>query len=341
MKKNNYLYFLSILVLSAFLFSCGEDENLSDSDDSGSGSIKNNLKTGQIEIKAYPDKNNKISFYATATSLTIDWGDGSVEEYTPNGIRLEFTYEYVNSNFQTIKVNTNKITHFNISDSSSKGIFHELRFGDCSYLEEILCSGSNTKLTVLSIKSAPALTTLDCIWNQLTSLDVSGCVALTSLGCEGNQLTSLNVSGCTALTSLDCYGNQLTSLDASGCTALTTLYCQNNQLTSLDVSGCTALTGLFCSDNQLTSLDVSGCTALTRLFCSDNQLTSLDVSGCVALTGLGCVENQLSSTALNSLFESLPTRQSGNNASISVGGNPGIEYCDWSIATNKGWTVYR
>ena len=316
MNKNNYLYFLSVLVLSVFLFSCGEDENLSDSDDSGSGSIKNNLKAGQIEIKAYPDKNNKISFYATATSLTIDWGDGSVEEYTPNGIRLEFTYEYVNSNFQTIKVNPNKITHFNVSDSSCKGVFHELRFGDCSYLEEIVCSGPNTKLTVLSIKSAPALTSLDCTWNQLTSLDVSGCVALTSLHCSDNQLTSL---------------------DVSKCTALTTLHCSSNQLTSLDVSKCTALTSLNCGYNQLTSLDVSKCTALTTLDCTRNQLTSLDVSGCVALTSLHCRENQLSSAALNSLFESLPTRQSGNNAGSSVGGNPGIGYCDWSIAWNKGW----
>jgi len=44
------------------------------------------LKSGRIEFKAIPDEDNKISFYASYAStktITIDWGDGSKEDFTP------------------------------------------------------------------------------------------------------------------------------------------------------------------------------------------------------------------------------------------------------------------
>jgi Leucine-rich repeat (LRR) protein len=87
---------------------------------------------------------------------------------------------------------------------------------------------------------------------------------------------------------------------------------------------------------QLTSLDASNCPALTYLNCGSNQLTSLDVSKCPALTYLYCRSTQLTASALNSLFESLPTISSGY---IRIGGDPGASECDETIATKKGWQV--
>ena len=151
----------------------------------------------------------------------------------------------------------------------------------------------NNQLTTLDVSKNTALTELECYNNQLTALDVSKNTALTYLYCSENQLTALDVSKNTALTELECEYNQLTALDVSKNTALTYLYCSENQLTALDVSKNTALTELECDYNQLTALDVSKNTALTSLYCYNNQLTALDVSKNTALTSLECYNNQL------------------------------------------------
>jgi len=143
------------------------------------------------------------------------------------------------------------------------------------------------------IEDFTALTTLNCVMNQLTSLDVSQNTALTSLACSDNNLTILDVSQNTALTLLECVINQLTSLDVSANTLLTDLRCYFNQLTSLDVSQNTALTFLDCGYNQITTLDVSQNTALTSFFCWNNQIECLDVSSNTALVVLECSINLL------------------------------------------------
>ena len=153
--------------------------------------------------------------------------------------------------------------------------------------------GSITDLK--GIEYFTALTSLNCVYNQLTSLDVSKNTVLTSLYCSKNQLTSLDVSKNTVLTLLECVYNQLTSLDISKNTTLTDLSCYNNQLMSLDVSMNTALNRLSCTNNQLTCLDVSKNIELTWLECAYNQLTSLNVSKNIALTELHCNNNQLTS----------------------------------------------
>jgi len=323
MKQLRFFYYLFTAILfSGMMLSC-DDTNSLDDDENGSSSGTNNLKSGQIEIKAIPEnKTNKISFFLTAKKVTIDWGDGRVDELTPNGVSKEFIHEYPNQNFQTIKVNTEGMTYFYSNSNSLDnynnfgGAFQELRFGSC-----------------------PELKRIDCYDEILTVLDVSKCTALTDLNCGDNQLTSLDVSKCTALTKLNCYYNSLTALDVSKCTALTDLDCSFNELTSLDVSKCTALTYLDCGWNQLTSLDVSKCTALTDLNCGHNQLTSLDVSKCTALTYLYCCYNNLSASALNALFNSLPTRKASDNAKIYYEyANPGRATCDKTIYEKKGWT---
>jgi Leucine-rich repeat (LRR) protein len=138
------------------------------------------------------------------------------------------------------------------------------------------------------------------------------------------------------LSYFNCNGQNLTALDVSGCTELTWLDCYGNQLTALDVSHNTKLGFLNCADNQLTALDVSHNTKLTTLLCSENQLTTLDVSHNTKVTELDCYGNQLAVAALNALFTSLPTVQSGD---IYISHNPGTADCDRSIATAKGWIV--
>lgn len=184
----------------------------------------------------------------------------------------------------------------------------------------------------VTIKLDGYITKLDCYNNHLTSLDVSDCTVLIDLGCIRNQLTSLDVSKNIALTELYCYENKLTILDVTKNTALTEFSCSWNQLTSLDVSRNTALTMLSCHENQLTSLDVTKNTALTEFSCVANRLTSLDVSKNTALTMMWCGENQFTAQAMNNIYEALPRVNGGSLSCNKLG--------DYSIAEQKGWTVY-
>ena len=268
-------------MLCTFLVTCNKNE------DDDSGGSNNGLKSGQIEIKADPDKDNKISFYATAKKITIDWGDGKVDEFTPNGIKREFVHEYPNQNSQNVSFATESITDF----SCGKGTFRELRFGKCTELEEINCS--NQQLTVLDVRGALKLKYLYCELNLLTELNIKNAVAsLEVLSCTGNSLKTLDVSGASKLKSLnyDGYYNlvKLEELNVKGCTALTYLECRFNQITQLDVSKNTALTSLYCSGNKLAQLNVSNNEILKELSCGGNQLSHIDLSKNTALTTLFC-----------------------------------------------------
>lgn len=234
----------------------------------------NKLQTGHVEIKAYPNINNKISFYATADKMIIDWGDGSIEMAALNGFNRYIVHEYFNQYLQTIKVNTKEMTQFGNKNNSKDITFQKLRFYNCS-----------------------------------------------------------------KFTNLECYSNQLLSLDISGCSDLVKINCWDNQLSYLDVSKCTALKQLACGRNSLTSLDVSKCSKLIRLNCDENALIALDVSKCMVLISLNCNNNQLSTSALNSLFKSLPKRNPDDEAVITCYNNSGFETCDKTIATRKGWRV--
>ena len=154
------------------------------------------------------------------------------------------------------------------------------------------------------------------------------------------RLTSLDVSRNTALEWLDCCNNQLTSLDVSKNTSLVQIYCVDNQLQSLDVSKNFSLVILKCFENKITYLDVSKNEKLETLNCYKNQLTSLVVGAKNReLNLLLFSDNQLSTTAINTVFQSLPSDPIWSYKLLTVGNNPGTGFCDRSIAVNKGWDV--
>jgi len=227
---------------------------INESENGSSYGGNNNLKTGQIEIKAYPNKyNNKVEFYITAKKVTIDWGDGNVDVFTPNGVYTNFSHEYPNRNLQTILVSTEGMSGKGVTGNSIENSF-----------------GSGF------------------------SYD--------------SDFTEIRFGYCPELKSIFCYGEKLTVLDISKCTALVVLQ-HSSFLHSHDT---------YLSD--LTSLDVSKCTALRYLYCTGSKL---------------------SASALNSIFNSLPTRSPDDNARIYCGFNQGSATCDITIAEKKGWKVYN
>jgi Leucine-rich repeat (LRR) protein len=254
--------------------------------------------TYQAELKAYPE-NGQISFRATAQTVTVNWGDGSKDSFTPGGVEQEYTHSYDNQNFRTVSVRATGLSHFGCykysTTSQTRGVVHELRFSEASQLTEITCNSQ-----------------------KLTVLDVSECNALSRLDCSGNLITELNLQNCTKLTELVCY---------------------NNQLTAIDLTKCTQLQRVACPGNQLTGLNVSGLRQLTGLVCSYNSLSELNISNCASLTALDCNSNRMAAAALNAVYSSLPNRNASDNALLTATGNPGYASSNRAAATAKGWTM--
>jgi hypothetical protein len=203
MKRKPFLVALAgIIMLASAFFACNPFTGITGD---GDGDVNYN---GQIIIKVNPDDDGDglfpISFYAMADKISINWGDGTVEKFTPNGEDLTFSHSYAGAGIRTVTINEEGISYFLI------GNYH---------CEELTAS-------------CPALEALNCLDNQLISLNVSGCPALKSLQCSDNQLTALNVRGYTALERLYCSDNRLTALDVSGCAALKELRCEGNQLSA-------------------------------------------------------------------------------------------------------------
>jgi hypothetical protein len=292
---------------------------------------------GTVEFTVTTTDYKTVTFYATAKSITVDWGNGSTEMYN-NLDSTEVAYTLSGKIEHTIKIQAVEMSYFSYKSHTSAKVT-ALDVSNCSTLQKLDCRIN--QLSTLDVSKNTALTYLDCYDNQLSALDVSKNTALTYLDCSGNQLSTLDVSKNTALIRLSCSGNQLSTLDVSKNTALTYLDCSGNPLSTLDVSKNTALTLLVCGWNTLSTLDVSKNMALTGLYCSWNQLSTLDVSKNTALTGLSCDHNQLSTDALNKIFTDLPDMSDTEEyVSINIYNNPGTATCNRSIAINKNWTFF-
>lgn len=193
--------------------------------------------------------------------------------------------------------------------------------------------GKSTRAIVVDGEN---ITALDCKGNDLTFLDVSKNRELTYLDCSNNQLRWLDTGNNVALRVLWCNGNQLTNLNLENNPLITELYCYNNRLTKMDISKNRALARLNCSQNLLTRLDLRMNTELKRMDCYENRLTSLDFSRNRALYYAVCTDNRLTAEGLNALFT---TFNRGVAGKIFIGGNPGENMCDRSIAESRGWKV--
>lgn len=195
--------------------------------------------------------------------------------------------------------------------------------------------GKSTRTIVVNGEN---ITALDCKGNNLTFLDVSKNRELTYLDCSDNQLRLLDPGNNVALRVLWCNGNQLRDLNLENNPLITELYCYNNRLTKMDISKNRALARLNCSQNLLTRLDLRMNTELKRMDCYENRLTSLDFSRNRVLYYAVCTDNRLTAEGLNALYA---TFNSGVTGKIFIGGNPGENMCDRSIAESRGWKVSR
>ena len=273
-------------------------------------------------------KNTDISIEGIGP-VVVDWGDGAAtEKLLTKGTAEHFIHNYsrpsARTAFITIIGENIMVIHCNDIPALSLSITPN------NTLQQLNCSGN--QLSTLDVSGCSALTTLWCGNNQLSTLNVTGCDMLTILWCGNNRLSNVDLSGCSAMEVLYCTNNQITNLNIADCRVLAGIYCSNNLLSSLDISGFSAFEGLYCANNQLISLKVRGVVSLKGLTCKNNLLTSLDLSG-TSVAGLNCESNELQTSALNALFETLPS----TDGTLYINGNPGSDYCNKDVATLKGW----
>ena len=91
MKQLKVFYLFAAILFCGIMLSCDDKNSLNDDENGSSGS--NNFEDSQIEMKTYPNDKNKIEFYITAKKVAINWGDGRIDELTPNGVGKTFSHE--------------------------------------------------------------------------------------------------------------------------------------------------------------------------------------------------------------------------------------------------------
>lgn len=278
-------------------------------------------------------------------TMTVDWGDGTVETYT---VRHS---DYISLNFENepdykIRGYLNDTHHEYTDDAEShrvtirgKGILYFNADGDEVY--SIDCSDSET-LQALSLDASG----LPERFNPgVTELILPQPNRLRSLYVQSDKITSIDLSHCTELEYLEfalCYGSEieecpgrLTSLDLSHCTKLKELVCSEGGLESLNLRNCASLEILRCAENNLTSLDVSDCVSLQKIDCHINELTSLDIASCEDLTYLDCRGNDFYKSACDELIYALPVVDNGRFFTTYLG----VPTPDYDAAERKGWKV--
>jgi Leucine-rich repeat (LRR) protein len=147
----------------------------------------------ETKITMTTTKSGRVAFWLTlgflplnnSYTISIDWGDGTIEEGTIHGIEswVGFHHTYSNSSVRTITITGNNISGFRSFES---------------------------EITHLDLSNVPKLTNLDCSKNLLVHLDISRNAKLFSLICNDNQLIKLDLSQNSELDWVNCSNNLLT-----------------------------------------------------------------------------------------------------------------------------------
>ena len=151
------LFYLFMVAMCATMFTaCSKDDDKDPLDDNGG----NGSKEGMITMITENDGiGMDIETFNEGDIITIDWGDGTVEEFK-------------------------SVEEYDDWDEDGEDEIHYVISIDDYVKHEY----SNRNPHIVTIKGK--IKYLDCKGNNLTSLDVSKNTALTWLDCEDNKLTS-------------------------------------------------------------------------------------------------------------------------------------------------------
>ncbi|SHG30122.1 leucine-rich repeat domain-containing protein [Flagellimonas flava] len=245
----------------------------------------------------------------TGSSYTIDWGDGTIEDYisTQRGGSLannELKHTYPEQQEYTISISgpLEVVEHIElVCNDQNTDLQSNLTSADVSellFLKE--CNFYAGQLSTLDTSQNAVLEVLSLGYNRITSLDFSNNSKLKTAWLRYNQLTDLDVSQNLDLEFLWVTGNQIADLDVSKNTKLEKLLARENQLTSIDILNNPLLSVIDLSDNSLSSVDISNNPGLVEINFGNNNLTSIDLSTNTGLNRIDLYGNQISTIDISS-----------------------------------------
>ncbi|MDR2040438.1 MAG: hypothetical protein LBQ60_21180 [Bacteroidales bacterium] len=225
MKKYLYAIFCLVLVLS----SCKKEE---DPDLSEESSLKSARISGQLLVEMRTSISTvtiqELFLHTGHSSVTIDWGDGIVEE-TGTIHPTAKTHTYSSSGRHTIKIygDPESLDKIRVTDN----ILSYLDLSNNKKLSMIQCQRNVLYEIKLPVNSP--LKYLYCYENILFSLDLDSFTELISLACDDNQIEELTLTNCTRLETLSCSHNNLNHVFmAQDMPFLEIISCENNYLYS-------------------------------------------------------------------------------------------------------------
>ncbi|WP_297123119.1 leucine-rich repeat domain-containing protein [uncultured Porphyromonas sp.] len=283
-------------------------------------------------------------FSGAATSIQVDWGDGTLATISPIAPRIKGKKAgeeiKIYGECEIFLAPEAHITSISIN-SQKLGVL----------------SLENNELTTLDHVNAPKLVTLKIKNNKLTSFHYKELKSLSTVDLRRNDLASINLTGLDNLKNLDVsYNARLSAIDGSAMPSLTSIkadscaleqvalpeqiaefYAMGNKLTKLGEGDVAypKLQRLRLQGNDFAELTFGECPLLYDLELEGNKLTSLTLGSLSALKTLYLQENLLEADALNKIYKDLPTIA----GTINVADNPGAEQAYGYIAKDKGWTI--
>lgn len=242
----------------------------------------------------------------TGSKYTIDWGDGTIEEYVSTlstiNIENELVHQYQENGIYEIKVTgAVEVIEYLSFNNSDQGQNFESNITSAEIDKLILlktCEFYAGALTSLETSNNIALEKLSVGYNQITNLNLSNNVNLKTLWARHNQLTQIDVTENADLESLFVSGNQISSLDVSNNPMLKAILASENNFTTFDFTNNSVLESIDLSDNSLTNIDVSQNLNLSQIRVGRNNLTGIDLSKNSELGSLELYGNQITTIDL-------------------------------------------
>jgi hypothetical protein len=247
----------------------------------------------------------KLSAKVDNSNISIDWGDGNIENYILGIQNTTFSGESLGTE---IKIYGSLIAEFRILQIPLKRVNFEdnsginnvqivycqldsLGLGNNSDLDSVVVPGNN--LHTLKVDGNTSLVHLEFSSNSISKINLSLLTKLENLIANTNNLSSIDLSHNNLIKEIDLQYNLLNSIDLSNLIHLKVIHLYQNNLEKIDVTKNTLLTDLVCSYNSLSSIDVSNNPLLIGLGLGSNNLETVDVSNNPELTYLNCRNNKL------------------------------------------------
>lgn len=271
-----------------------------------------NISSNNVDVSNCTNLTNlPISFSTSAAQSVNMEGCISLHTIVMGYLRIDLDFNSLPA-LKSLTLNNASISALDLSECSN--------FEELTYTEYYNATKGITSLSLP--KSIKHITLRDN--NVLTAgIDLSGYPALETIHIDEFQsIPEIDLSGCQSLTSCN--------------------ITDNNNLKSLNLNDCSALINInksgLSSNTSLETVNIDNCSSLQEMYLTNGKIVSLDFSTCPRINTIDCRNNMLETDALNSLFTSIPDRNSDVvTGKLYISGNPGAETCDESIIFSKNW----